>query len=161
MKRTESFVVIIWLCFTFLVSAEAQTPNKQQDEPAKSTIAPEALSAEFVDHVSMGNKTWEPPDPSKNIGVIVVIKLVPNTSYRTEEFALVFKSLDQEKKAICRGYSAGMWFLTNEEGEGWVFSTGGKAAEIEFIFVIPKDVSEVRLSHKGQLTGKTIKIKRQ
>lgn len=142
----------------------------QEKEAAKpeSVAAPEALSARAVKDVYMSRtKTWTPSDPAKNTGALVVIRL-PAGGFATEEFVLTYKAgektvkgkkVDVKGRAVSRGYSTGGgWAVTDEEGKGFKLFTGNPVTDIEFLFEIPKTVSEVTLLYKGKPAGNPVAV---
>ncbi|MDQ5856875.1 MAG: hypothetical protein M3542_01170 [Acidobacteriota bacterium] len=142
-----------------------------QEEAAKpeTVAAPEALSARSVESIEMSRtKTWTPSDPAKKTGALVVIRL-PAGGFATEEFALAYKAgqktvkgkkVDVMGKAVSRGYSTGGgWAVTDEEGKGFKLFTGNPVTDIDFLFEIPKTVSEVTLLYKGKPAGKPVAVR--
>ncbi|HZI66248.1 MAG TPA: hypothetical protein VFF17_06755 [Thermoanaerobaculia bacterium] len=148
----------------------AAAPALAVQEAAKpgTVAAPEAVSARAVANMEMSRtKTWTPSDPEKNTGALVVIRL-PAGGFATEEFALAYKvgektvkgkKVDVMGKAVSRGYSTGGgWAVTDEEGKGFKIFTGNPVTDLDFLFEIPKTVSEVTLLYKGKPAGNTVAV---
>lgn len=153
-----------------MVLATVPSVAAQEKEAAKpeSVAAPEAVSARAVANVEMGRtKTWTPSDPANKTGALVVIRL-PAGGFATEEFALAYKAgektvkgkkVDVMGKAVARGYSTGGgWAVTDEEGKGFKLFTGNPVTDIDFLFEIPKTVSEVTLLYKGKPAGNAVAV---
>lgn len=151
-----------------MVLAAAPALAVQEAAKPESVAAPEALSARAVENVDMGRtKTWTPSDPAKKTGALVVIRL-PAGGFATEEFALAYKAgektvkgkkVDVMGKAVARGYSTGGgWAVTDEEGKGFKLYTGNPVTDIDFLFEIPKTVSEVTLLYKGKPAGNAVAV---
>lgn len=151
-----------------IVLAAAPALAVQEAAKPESVAAPEALSARAVENVDMGRtKTWTPSDPAKKTGALVVIRL-PAGGFATEEFALAYKAgektvkgkkVDVMGKAVARGYSTGGgWAVTDEEGKGFKLYTGNPVTDIDFLFEIPKTVSEVTLLYKGKPAGNAVAV---
>lgn len=152
-----------------IVLAAAPALAVQEAAKPESVAAPEAVSARAVANVEMGRtKTWTPSDPAKKTGALVVIRL-PAGGFATEEFALAYKAgektvkgkkVDVMGKAVARGYSTGGgWAVTDEEGKGFKLFTGNPVTDLDFLFEIPKTVSEVTLYYKGKPAGNPVAVR--
>lgn len=150
MKRLFCAVLSFVLALGICVSAWAQ------DTPAGT----EGVSASVQNAIRMSNtKTWTPSQPDKSVGVVIKIRLAPNAAFHSEEFAVTF---GDKNTAPCIGYtSAGIWFVSKDEKEplrGMSLYTGEKAAEVPFLFVVPKGVTDVTVLHKGKPAGKALAL---
>lgn len=153
MKRT-TMVLGLGLCVMCCAAAWAQ------EAPAR----PEGVDASVQKSIQMSqNKYWTPSEPAKNVGVVITIRLVPKGTFKPEEFALKFGEPKDKNTAPCIGYtSAGMWFVSKDEQQpltGMTLYMGEKAAEIPFLFVVPKEATEVTVLYKGEPAGKPLALK--
>jgi len=157
----------VFLCFISSTYAQEQSQTTTQTQ---TIAAPKSLSARIIrkiawsEQVSHKEKTWESPDTSKNFGVIVKMKLERGTGYATDEFVLAYKNLESEHKSTCAGlYDQKKWVIIGddhiERADFFTFDPDGGGYDL--LFVIPKDVKEVRLLYKGQPTGNPLPIKQE
>jgi hypothetical protein len=150
MKRSFAALLSVALTMGFCLAAWGQ------DAPAGT----EGITASVKNSIRMSDtKHWTPSQPEKNIGIVVHIRLAPNAAFRSEEFAVTF---GVKNTAPCIGYtSAGVWFVSKDEKEplrGMSLYTGEKAAEVPFLFVVPKDVTDVTVLYKGKPAGKALPL---
>ncbi|MDQ5873555.1 MAG: hypothetical protein M3547_15275 [Acidobacteriota bacterium] len=121
-----------------------------------------------MERIEMGRSdTWKPSDSDKKTGALVVIRLGPG-AFATEEFALRYKvgektvkgkKVDVMGKAVCQGYSTGGgWAITDKDGKGFKLFTGNPTTDLDFLFEIPRTVSEVTLLFKGKPSGKAVPV---
>ena len=167
MKSRFSVIASLTLSMALATVHSSAAQEKEAAKPG-TIAAPEALSARSVESVEMSRtKTWTPSDPAKKIGALVVIRL-PAGGFATEEFALAYKAgqktvkgkkVDVMGKAVSRGYSTGGgWAVTDGEGKGFKLYTGNPVTDIDFLFEIPKAVSEVTLLYKGKPAGNAVAV---
>ncbi len=168
--KPKVFAIAPLAILTVLLTVSPLSAQEKVAEKSETAVAtPKAISARRVEKIEMTRRdTWIPKDPEKKTGLLVVIQLGPG-AFATEEFALTYKigeemvrgrRVDVMEKVVCRGYSVGGgWAITDEEGKGFKLFTGNPTTDLDFLFEVPKTVSEVTLLYKGSPTGKPLSVK--
>lgn len=137
-----------------LAMAGPGSPLTAQEAVPPDPTTLSVVSARLVESIAMPRHRWLPPDPQTQSGLLLTIRLPTHAAFSTEDFKVVYERPGGQATSVCRGYAMSMgWLIADEEGKGWKLFTGGKVADVPFLFVVPTDVGDVTLRLRDQQVG--------
>ncbi len=146
--------------------ASPQAASPTPPAPPGPSAAVEIRSTALLDEMpGVAGGTWRPIDPERFGAVVIRVRVARGAEYKTSDFTLGYAQSSRKVRAVCAGVTARIpdgWAI-NEKGMEWSFYPGGTGTldGLGLLFVVPKDLAEATLYHKGAPVGAAFPIKRQ